>query len=123
MFSLVSSKFLAMCNIVLYSVPNPLLSICFILSKTIMSLMITILHFRYSRGSSALCAGWESNSCSPFNLGNQTIFYIGVKADSTDSDVRDATLKFTRGNIANVTDGDDIQGNLLRDIDNCLGAF
>ena len=84
--------------------------------------MITILHFRYSKGSFALCAGWNSNSCSPFNPGNQTTFYIGVKADSTDSDVRDATVEFTRGNIANVTDVDDIQGNLLRNIDNRLGA-
>ena len=85
--------------------------------------MITVLNFRYSKGSSTLCAGWDSNSCSPFNPGNQTTFYIGVKADSTDSDLRDAILKFTRGNIANVTDVDDIQGNLLWSIDNCLGAF
>ena len=46
-----------------------------------------------------------------------------MKADSSDPDVRDATLKFTRGNIANVTDVDDIQGNLLRVIDNFLGGI
>ena len=97
---------------------NPLCSICFILVTH-----DNCLHFRYSKGSSTLCAGWDSNSCSPFNPGNQTTFYIGVKADSTDSDLRDAMLKFTRGNIANVTDVDDIQGNLLWGIDNCLGAF
>ena len=85
--------------------------------------MIIIQHCRYSQGSTTLCAGWDSNSCSPFNPGNQTTFYIGVKADSTDSDLRNAMLKFTRGNIANVTDVDDIQGNLLWGIDNCLGAF
>ena len=85
-------------------------------------MLLSCTHFRYSKGSSALCAAWDSDSCSPFNPGNQTIFYIGVKADSTDSDLRDAMLKFTKGNIANVTDVDDIQGNLLRGIDNCLDA-
>ena len=36
--------------------------------------------FRYSEGSSSLCAGWDSDSCSPF-YPNQNTFYIGVKAD------------------------------------------
>ena len=61
------------------------------------------LHFRYSKGSSNLCAGWDSNSCSPFNPKNQTFFYIGVKADFNNSDVWDASVEFTNGNIANVT--------------------
>ena len=93
-------------------------------------MLVSCAHFRYSKGTSALCAGWDSDSCSPFNPGNQTTFYIGVKADSSDP-VRDAMLKFTRGNIANVTDVtdvnttthvDDIQGNSLRGIDNCFGT-
>ena len=66
--------------------------------------MITVLHFRYSKGSSTLCSEPNSDSCFSFNPGNQTTFYIGVKADSSDPDVRDATLNFTKGNIANVTD-------------------
>ena len=65
--------------------------------------MIIIQHCRYSQGSTTLCAGWDSNSCSPFNPGNQTTFYIGVLADSSSSDLRDATVEFTSGNIANVT--------------------
>ena len=69
-----------------------------------------------------MCDASNSDSCPSFNPGNQTTFYIGVKADSSNSDLKDATLKFTRGNIANVTDVDDIQGNSLRGIDNCLGA-
>ena len=36
--------------------------------------------FRYSEGSYSLCAGWDSDSCSPF-YPNQNTFYIGVKAD------------------------------------------
>ena len=43
--------------------------------------------FRYSEGSSSLCAGWDSDSCSPF-YPNQNTFYIGVKAD--DGSVRNA---------------------------------
>ena len=85
--------------------------------------MINVLRFRYSKGSSTLCSEPNSDSCSSFNPGNQTTFYIEVMADCNSSDVRNATLKFTNGNIANVTDVDDIQGNLLRGIDNCLGAF
>ena len=85
-------------------------------------MLVSCAHFRYSKGSSALCAEWGSDSCPSFNPRNQTTFYIGVKADSSDHDVRDATLKFTRVNIANVTDVDDIQGNLLKGIDNCLGV-
>ena len=69
-----------------------------------MSHVITVLHFRYSKGSSTLCSEPNSDYCSGFNPGNQTTFYIEVMADSNSSDVRDATLKFTNGNIANVTD-------------------
>ena len=94
-------------------------------------MLVSFAHFRYSKGSSALCAEWGSDSCPSFNPRNQTTFYIGVKADSSDPDVRDATLKFTKGNIANVTDVtdvnttthvDDIQGNSLRGIDNSFGT-
>ena len=82
--------------------PNLSLSIYFIISKKI--ILVSFANFRYSQGSSALCAGWDSDSCSPFNPGNQTTFYIGVKADPSDSDVRNATVEFTRGNIANLTE-------------------
>ena len=50
-----------------------------------------------------MCDASNSDSCPSFNPGNQTTFYIGVNADSSNSDVRDATVRFTNGNIANVT--------------------